>query len=438
MVSHSLSIERWRALAVIAAILAIGLLTQHWIWAILIPNFTYIGWNLYQFERLERWLKSGVKTSQSPDAGGIWGLVVQHFFRQRRTEKKRKKRYKNVLKRLNSVISALPDAAVVLNKNMEIEWSNSKAKELLGILKDRDVGQSIHNIIRDPDISRYFNNAKKNKDMECKSPVDPQRDISLRFTPFGKNQQLMTARDTSEQMALQRMRKAFIANASHELRTPLTVISGYLEIIETAQELPASLCTPIIGAREQAMRMEGIIDDLLTLSRLEGTRLPEKSGKKINVAVLLTRIVKDIRQTIATESHTFQLDTDDKLRLRGMESEIESVCINLLKNAVKHTPSGTVIDVIWVRNGAGQACLTVSDNGEGIPAEHLAHLTERFYRVDVGRSRASGGTGLGLSIVKHIVERHGGTLFISSEEGQGAEFTACFSKKRSYREAAQK
>ena len=431
MASHSLSIERWRVLGVVTAILAIGSLTQHWVLAVLIPNIAYIGWNLYQFKRLDRWLQSGVKTSKSPDAGGIWGLVVRHIFRRERTEKKRKKRYKEVLRRLNSVISALPDAAVVLNKNMEIEWSNSKAQELLGIIKDRDTGQAVRNIIRDPEFSHYLDNEKKNKNMECVSPIDPMRDIALHLTPFGKNQYLMIARDISEQMTLQRMRKAFIANASHELRTPLTVVSGYLEIMETAQELPDSLRAPIVGAREQAVRMEGIIDDLLTLSRLEGTRLPEKGGNKIDVATLLTRLVKDISQTIAAESHTFQLDVDGALRLKGVETEIESVCTNLIKNAVKHTPSGTLIDVIWVRNGVGQACLTVSDNGEGIAPEHLAHLTERFYRVDVGRSRASGGTGLGLSIVKHIVERHGGTLYISSEEGQGTEFTACFSKKRS-------
>ena len=416
---------------VVAAILTIGLLTQQWVLAVLIPNAAYIVWNLYQFERLERWLQRGAKTSKSPDAGGIWGLVVRHIFRRERTEKKRKKRYKEVLRRFDSVISALPDAAVVLNKNMEIEWSNKKAQELLGIIKDRDTGQAVRNIIRDPDFSHYLDKVKKSKDMECTSPVDPLRDIALRLTPFGKNQHLMTARDTSEQMALQRMRKAFIANASHELRTPLTVVSGYLEIMESAHELPASLRAPIVGAREQAVRMEGIIDDLLTLSRLEGTRLPEKGGNKIDVTTLLTRLVKDVSQTIAAESHTFQLDVDSALRLKGVETEIESVCTNLIKNAVKHTPSGTVIDVTWGRNGAGQACLTVSDNGQGIPAEHLAHLTERFYRVDVGRSRASGGTGLGLSIVKHIVERHGGTLYISSEEGQGAEFTACFSTKRS-------
>ncbi len=386
---------------------------------------------MYQFERLERWLQRDAKTSKSPNAGGIWGLVVRHVFRRNRAEKKRKKRYKDVLRRFDSVISALPDAAVVLNKNMEVEWSNKKAQELLGIIKDRDVGQAVRNIIRDPNFSQYLDNAKKNKDMECTSPVDPLRDIALRLTPFGKSQHLMTARDTSEQMTLQLMRKAFIANASHELRTPLTVVSGYLEIMESAQELPTSLRAPIIGAREQAERMEGIIDDLLTLSRLEGTRLPEKGGKKIDVSVLLTRLVKDISQTIAAESHAFQVDVNKDLRLKGVKTEIESVCVNLLKNAIKHTPSGTLIEVTWNRNGAGQACLTVSDNGKGISAEHLTHLTERFYRVDVGRSRASGGTGLGLSIVKHIVERHGGTLYISSEEGQGAEFTACFSKKRS-------
>lgn len=429
--SHSLSIERWRVAGIVAAILVIGLLTRQWVVAVLIPVGAYIGWNLYQFAHLERWLQGGVKTSESPDGGGIWALVVRHVYRRERTEKKRKKRYKEVLRRLNSVVSALPDAAVVLNNKMEIEWSNDKAQDLLGIIKGRDVGQSVHNLIRDPDFVQYLEIPKENKDMEFPSPQDPQRDVALRLTPFGKNQHLMTARDISERLALQRMRKAFIGNASHELRTPLTVVSGYLEIMDTAQEFPDSLRGPLASAREQAARMEGIIEDLLTLSRLEGTRLPEQSGKKIDVPAMLTRIVNDISQTIAADSHIPRLDIDRDLRLKGVEIEVEGVCINLIKNAVKHTPKGTEIDVIWRRNGAGQACLTVSDNGPGIPATHLSRLTERFYRVDVGRSRAAGGTGLGLSIVKHIMERHGGVLHISSEEGQGAEFTACFSRQRS-------
>jgi two-component system phosphate regulon sensor histidine kinase PhoR len=430
--SHSLSVEHWRVTGAIAAILVIGLLTQYWILAVILPSAAYIGWNLYQFHRLERWLIGGVKTSESPDGGGIWALVVRYLFRREHTEKKRKKHYKDVLQRLNSVISVLPDAAVVLNKNMEIEWSNSKAEELLGIIKTRDVGQAIRNLIRDPEFSRYLDDAKKNEDIECVSPQNSSRNIALRFTPFGKKQLLLTARDISEQVALRRMRKAFIANASHELRTPLTVISGYLEIMEAAQELPGSLRGPVEGARTQAIRMEGILEDLLALSGHDGTNLLEKDGNKIDVSALLARVTNDIRQTIAAGSHTIRLDADKDLYLKGVEAEIEGVCLNLVRNAVRHTPKGTEVDVIWHCNQEGQACLTVSDNGQGIPAIHLAHLTERFYRVDVGRSRESGGTGLGLSIVKHIVERHGGMLYISSEEGQGAKFTACFSKKHYY------
>jgi two-component system phosphate regulon sensor histidine kinase PhoR len=225
---------------------------------------------------------------------------------------------------------------------------------------------------------------------------------------------------------LQRTRKAFVANASHELRTPLTVISGYLEIMQSDPDLPDALSDPLDSATEQALRMQHIIDDLLVLSRLEGTRLSRQSGEELSISGILGQIVTDLQQTVSGESHHFNLDTDSSVRLRGNEAEIQSVCMNLIGNAVKYTPPGTVIDVRWYRNSAGHACLDVEDNGPGIPPEHLPHLTERFYRVDAGRSREIGGTGLGLSIVKHVIQRHGGFLHIDSEMGKGSTFRACF------------
>ena len=241
---------------------------------------------------------------------------------------------------------------------------------------------------------------------------------------------MLTARDVSEEASMTEMRKNFMANASHELRTPLTVIGGYLEILEAAPELDAPLLPPVVSAMTQATRMAHIIDDLLTLSRLEKSTADEGSSVVIDMQAMLENMVKDISRTIAENTHILEMEIDPLLDLFGVELEVTGIASNLLKNAVKYTPAGSKIILRWSLNEQQQACLSVIDNGDGIAKEHLPHLTERFYRVDPGRSRDKGGTGLGLAIIKHIVERHGGHLEINSIEGEGASFTAVFPQNR--------
>lgn len=427
---QALSAERWRIVGVLAAMLVLGLLTGNWFFAAFTASAFYMGWNYYQFNRLAQWLEHSDKSLESPEGGGIWQLVVSRLHQREKAARRRKKRYKQVLKRLTNVVSALPDAAILLKDNHEISWSNKKAEELLGILRQRDRHQLITNLIRDPDFLQFLNAKRKNESLVIASPMDANRSVELRLTPLGKGEKLLSGRDISERRALQRMRKAFFANASHELRTPLTVISGYLEILKDANDLPEHLKQPVANAIQQAGRMESLLEDLLTLSRLEQSVLSASDGKKINVASLIERLANDIQETMGRGTHNFQLNLDKGLEIRAVPAEVESVVGNLLKNAVKYTPDGTNVEVTWSRNGKGHACLIVSDNGEGIPAKHLPHLTERFYRVDAGRSREAGGTGLGLAIVKHIVERHGGFMNISSEEGVGTEVVTCFGKER--------
>lgn len=420
------SVERWRIALALLAIPLIGFSTSNWVFAVAAPLMVYIAWNLWQFYKLEKWLRTGAFKGKAPETNGVWALIVQQIYRQQRKEKKRKKRLSELLKRFNATVSALPDATVILNDNWEIEWANKAAEELLGIIRSRDIGVRIGNLIRDPDFDAALKHFKKELNLELASPINSERMIALRMVRYGKGKKLLTARDISQRVELQRTRRAFVANASHELRTPLTVISGYLEIMQSAPDLPDGLNEALDSASEQAQRMQHIIDDLLVLSRLEGTRLSRNSGESLSVAGILGQIVKDLQQTLSGKSHHFNLDIDDSIYLRGNEAEIQSVCMNLIGNAVKYTPPGTVIDVRWYRNSAGHACIDVEDNGPGIPPEHLPHLTERFYRVDAGRSREIGGTGLGLSIVKHVVQRHGGYLHIDSELGKGATFRACF------------
>ncbi|HBR98833.1 MAG TPA: phosphate regulon sensor histidine kinase PhoR [Gammaproteobacteria bacterium] len=422
-------IERWRLGLTVLMVPVIGWLTGYWILAFLLPISSYIAWNLYQLYRLERWLASGVKPRNAPDAGGIWALIVQHIHRNERADKKRKKRYKELLNRMNTAIAALPGAAVVLNGSREVEWANSGAEHLLGVDRKRDLGTFIGNLIREPDFLEHLQNPDGRKELEIRSPVDHKKNISVTLTPFGKKQFLMTSRDISERVELGRIRKAFIANASHELRTPLTVIAGYLEILQSAPEMPESLQEPVRSARDQANRMESLIHDLLTLSRLESTALPDDAGNELDVAKMVRSVVADLEQTVARDSHQFHLNLDEGLNVNAIEMEVEGVVLNLCRNAVLHTPMGTEIQVNWGRDSFGNACFTVRDNGDGIPEGHLSRLTERFYRVDAGRSREVGGTGLGLSITRHVMERYGGDLLISSEVGEFAEFQVRFPKK---------
>ena len=239
----------------------------------------------------------------------------------------------------------------------------------------------------------------------------------------------MTARDVSQRVELARVRKAFIANASHELRTPLTVIAGYLEILQSDPELPSALLGPLNSAREQASRMESIIADLLTLSRLESSQLIDGDGGDVALSDLVKRIVNDLQATVAADTHEFALSVSEDITIRAIDMEIEGVVLNLCRNAVLHTPPGTRINVSIQRDQDGNVHFTVRDNGDGIPEEHLHRLTERFYRVDAGRSRAVGGTGLGLAIARHVMERCGGDLRITSQVGEYAQFEAVFPRK---------
>lgn len=420
------SVERWRIALTLLAIPIIGLTTSNWALAFALPLLIYVAWTIRQIHKIEKWLRTGSFTGKAPDANGVWGLIIQHVHRRQRKEKKHKKKLSQIIKRFNASVSALPDATLILNQLWEIEWANTAAEELLGIDRKRDPGLRIGNLIRDPEFSSALSKFDKSLNIELVSPLNESRMISIRMVRYAKNQVLMTARDISQRVELQRSRKAFVANASHELKTPLTVISGYLEILESDPDLPEHLTVAVASASEQAVRMQHIIEDLLVLSRLEGTVLSRESGERLSLAAIVEQIVSDLQKTVTGQSHRFRLDLDERLFLLGSEGEIQSVCMNLISNAVKYTPEGSTIDIRWYRNSAGHACLDVEDDGPGIPVEHLPHLTERFYRVDAGRSREIGGTGLGLSIVKHIVQRHGGFMHIDSEPGLGSTFHACF------------
>ncbi len=389
----------------------------------------YVAWLLYKLQQLQQWLNKGAKPKNLPDNSGLWESITQQIQVMQKQSNQRKKRLGKLLKRSQGIISGLPYATVVLNRNNEIDWANKSSSTLLNIDIKKDRGQRIDNLIRVPELQKLL---AKNSDeeIECSLPQSAGRQLVLQLITVQKDLKLLIARDITERENVMQMRKNFIANASHELRTPLTVIAGYLEIMQEDDNLPENLQMAVLAASDQSIRMQSIIEDLLTLSRLENSELSVDDNTVINMFSVLQGICHDEATLIEGDSHTLETNIDSTLKIKGSEEEIISACSNLIHNAIRHTQDGTKITVEWKKTALGEACLVVKDTGQGIPVEHISHLTERFYRVDKGRSRDKGGTGLGLAIVQHIILRHGGKLDIQSKIGEGSTFTICFSSER--------
>jgi two-component system phosphate regulon sensor histidine kinase PhoR len=364
-----------------------------------------------------------------PDTGGLWGEVYHHIHHLQKRNRDRKKRLTNILSRFKESTAALPDGTVVLTDQWEIEWYNDAARSLLGLKHKKDIGQRIDNLIRDPRFVNYIAKNDFSDPIELVSPIDPQTHIMVRIIPYARNQQLMVVRDFTRLYRLEQMRRDFVANVSHELRTPLTVITGYLETMaDSDDEALQNWRRSINQMNQQSRRMDNIVEDLLLLSRLDAS-----DQVQIEEIVPVTNLLESIRQDAITLSgehaHQIKLDADNELQLKGNKKELYSAFANLVFNAVRYTPDQSEIKILWYQNGKG-AHLEIADNGPGIPPQHTPRLTERFYRVDAGRSRESGGTGLGLAIVKHVLVRHDGDLRINSRLGEGSTFTCNFPPER--------
>ncbi len=389
--------------------------------------FAYSCWLVYQANQVDAWLQKGANRDTAPDTDGVIGNIEKLIFRGKQSDRSRKARMKKILGWYNRSASALPDATVVTNNNFEIIWSNEAAQTNLGIYNNKDAGQRIDNIVRDIRFQKYVkDNDPDEIEIEFKSPANKNITLAVRRVAYAENMYLFSARDVSQRVQLRETRAAFVANASHELKTPLTVVNGYLELLSEDDSLPLEARKKIAIAEEHAQRMKDIVTDLLTLSKLENQQLEASKLTAVDVGKILSGISADLKRNRFGKDHVIETNIDNNIQLLGSESEIESVCNNLCFNAVQHTPAGTVVTIKWQSLAEGGARLAISDNGQGIPPQHLTHITERFYRVDNEQSRESGGTGLGLSIVKHIVHRHQGELRISSEPGQGTTFSIDF------------
>ncbi len=421
--------EFWRiALTLVPAWLLGELLNQPG-WAVAAALAGWLAWHLLQLHRLNRWLAAGA--GEPPDAAGMWRQAVDTIARARKRHRKRRRTLTGWLGRFRESAAALPDAVVIINAAGDIEWLNAAATRLLGLLPRQDLGQRLTHLIRHPIFTTYLAAGDYHEPAEFPSPLSEHVRLSARVVPYGSNRRLVTVRDISRLHRLEVMRRDFVANVSHELRTPLTVISGYLETFGDHEYVRASapVARTVQQMEEQAARMRRLVEDLLMLSRLETTPAASEGMQAVAVASLIADIEAEARVLSRGQGNVIRTECDPSLWLRGHANELYSAFLNLVSNAIRYSPAGGEVVLRWYGDASG-AHFVVQDHGIGIEPQHIPRITERFYRVDKGRSRASGGTGLGLAIVKHVLQRHGANLHIASRPGQGSTFSCDFPPAR--------
>lgn len=421
------ALEIRRLLLLLAAAVLVGMPLEHPGTLVVAVLGLYLGWHLYNLHRLYAWLQDGHRF-QPPEAIGIWGEVFHLIYRLQMRNRKRKQRLSALIKRFQEATAAMPDATVILNADDAIEWFNGAAQQLLGLHPGKDVGQRIGNLIRYPEFTNLLAMTAVTEPVRIPGPEDESITLGVRIVPYGRDQRLLIARDISQQQRLEQMRRDFVANVSHELRTPLTVVSGFIETLqEDQEEFPPYVARSLTLMEQQTARMQHIVEDLLLLSRLETDR-SAPPHEAVSVVNLMGLVKGGVEPLARHKRQNLSFECDPELSVYGAERELYSAFSNLVTNAVRYTPEGGEITVRWFCDDKG-AHFEVSDSGFGIAPEHIPRLTERFYRVDVGRSREAGGTGLGLAIVKHVVNRHGGKLRISSAINRGSTFTIDFPEK---------
>jgi two-component system phosphate regulon sensor histidine kinase PhoR len=420
--------EAWRIAALGLLLTAVGFAVGHVTLLLLVGLVSYIAWHYFNLVRLERWLKQG-KKFEPPSGYGIWDELFNDIYRLQVRNRKRKRKLARFLQRFREATAVWPDAAVILDKREAIEWANARASELLGLELPHDVGQPITYLVRHPAFIAFLERGSPAQSLEIPSPTDPDVHLLLHVLPFGKKQQrLLTARDITRLHRLEQVRRDFIANVSHELRTPLTVLAGYLETLtDAADELPEGWAHSLQLMQEQTARMQRIVNDLLLLARLEAED-QQPVQEAIRVPKMLEAIACEAQALSGTRAHHITLEAQE-VDLHGNAGDLRSAFTNLVMNAVQYTPPRGTIRIRWYSDERG-AHMEVSDTGVGIEPQHIPRLTERFYRVDVARSRQSGGTGLGLAIVNHVLQRHDAQLHIESVPGKGSSFRCDFPPSR--------
>ena len=382
-----------------------------------------LGFHLYYLDKLLAWLDNPAP-ERTPEGMGGWQDVFSALYRQSRQQTMAQKKLSSALERFINAGEAMPDGVVVLDEHDRIEWLNPMAVDHFQLDRKRDVGNMVANLVRQPGFHDYLLAQNYSQPLILRLSQPVEQVLAVQLVPFDSTRKLLISRDITQLDRVQTVHRDFVANVSHELRTPLTVIGGFLETLAdmdapepdvTRQFLPMMM--------EQAKRMQSLVEDLLTLSRLEnGSKTT--TLEKVDMAALLNTLRVEA-EGLSQGRHQIVLDACDSASLWGNASELHSAFGNLVSNAVRYTPEDGIIRLAW-RMERGRGVFSVSDTGIGIAPQHIPRLTERFYRIDRGRSRGTGGTGLGLAIVKHVLARHHARLDVHSELERGSTFSVWF------------
>jgi len=379
--------------------------------------------------RLSQWLEN--PETRLPDGWGAWTDIFVRLYRLRRKDDRNRTELNEWLTRFRQAMSLLPDGVVIMDDVLFLEWCNPAAERHLGLKGERDKGMRVTNLIRSPHFIDYLILGRYEQPLTLSLR---ERKLIVHIIPFENRRQILVTHDATESERIEHMRRDFIANASHELRTPLTVINGFLEIAQGQPNLDSKTRQSHLALMaEQGRRMQNLVEDMLSLTRLESLDYPLRP-EPVRMHELLDQVHQEA-QALSSGRHTITLTVDGP-DITGSVEELRSAFGNLVSNAVRYTPDGGTIDMHW-RQGREGPQFAVQDDGIGIRPEHIARLTERFYRVDKSRSRETRGTGLGLAIVKHVLLRHGAQLDIESEPDQGSTFTVTFPARAVITEPAQ-
>lgn len=410
-----------------AVALPLGYYVEAWMGWVLF----YVGLSLHlamhyrNFSRLERWTRKPVLDA-SLEGDGDWDRIFRRLYRHEKELLEKIELRERDIARLIAAVHAMNDGIVLLDGNFYIQFCNKTAERQLGLDSARDRGASIANILRQPEFVAYLAEADFSRPLTLRLDRYFERVLSLYLILYAEDCWLLQVKDITQTDRLDSMRRDFVANVSHELRTPLTVLSGFVETLQEIDVDAESRKHYLQLMGQQSTRMLSIVQDLLTLSSIESA--PPPHDEVVDMATLVDKLYRDA-EALSAGRHVIHLETAGQGDLLGAESELISAFANLVANAVRYTPNGGTITLSWKVSAEG-AEFAVQDTGIGIDAKHIPRLTERFYRVDRGRSRDAGGTGLGLAIVKHSLSRHQATLEVTSKPGEGSRFAARFPASR--------
>lgn len=412
-------LQLWRMVFFYSPFVLVGWLIDHLALCLLVAALLHLGWH-YRFQkRLSDWLWHD-RSLVPPHGSGSWEHIFNGIYKLQQRHRARRRELAGLIRRFREGAEALPDAAVVIRTDGSILWCNRLAEQLLGFRWPEDAGQHVGNLIRNPAFGAYLGKGEYDEPLEMNSPVNEEKFLEFRIMPYAEDQAMLVVRDVTRLRHLEKTRKHFISNVSHELRTPLTVLKGYLEMTEEPPP-PAVWAKAHRVMMEQTIRMDNLVNQLLTLSRIEAAPSVDLSHL-VDMPAMLGLLELEARALSGERGHQIEFNVQSNLFVRGDQEQLRSAVSNLVYNAIHYTPAGRNITVEWRTQGT-MALFAVKDEGEGIAPEHLARLTERFYRVDKARSRHTGGSGLGLAIVKHALSHHDCHLDIESRIGLGSRFS---------------